>query len=300
MSPGDAADGVAIVICSRNRPRFLADALAAAVAAARPQDEVVAVDSASDGPATAEVASAAGCRLVRLERPGLSVARNAGVAATGRAIVAFTDDDCLADRGWPAALAAAFADPSVGVVFGRLVAETPDGAAPSGDPGPEPVPFDRTADPALLGAGACMAFRRTALEQVGGFDELLGSGAPLRAGEDHDAVWRVLRAGWHGRYEPAARVTHREWRDTWQLVRMQWGYGVGAGAVAAKISRIEPTTGRVLLRRRLGRDGVVKVARNLAKGWERPALASALYTLGVVTGACRVRGRTLENDRFVA
>jgi hypothetical protein len=140
-----------------------------------------------------------------------------------------------------------------------------------------------------------MAFRRTAIEEEGGFDERLGAGTQLRSGEDHDAAWRVLRAGWIGRYEPTARVVHREWRDRWQLVRMQWGYGLGAGALVAKVIRADATEGWAMFRTRLGRDGAMKVARNLARRWERPAIGASLYTVGVIVGAIRMwrllRGR---------
>jgi cellulose synthase/poly-beta-1,6-N-acetylglucosamine synthase-like glycosyltransferase len=44
-------------------------------------------------------------------------------------------------------------------------------------------------------AGANMAFRRTALEKIGGFDVALGAGTPARGGEDLAALISVLWAG---------------------------------------------------------------------------------------------------------
>jgi N-acetylglucosaminyl-diphospho-decaprenol L-rhamnosyltransferase len=52
-------------------------------------------------------------------------------------------------------------------------------------------------------SGACMLVRRTAAEQVGGFDE-----AYFMYAEDVDLCWRIGNAGWTVLYVPAAEVTH--------------------------------------------------------------------------------------------
>jgi N-acetylglucosaminyl-diphospho-decaprenol L-rhamnosyltransferase len=52
-------------------------------------------------------------------------------------------------------------------------------------------------------SGACFLVRRSAFEQVGGFDE-----AYFMYAEDVDLCWRLGRAGWRVAYAPAAEVTH--------------------------------------------------------------------------------------------
>ena len=52
-------------------------------------------------------------------------------------------------------------------------------------------------------AGTCMLVRRSAFEEVGGFDE-----AYFMYVEDVDLCWRLWRAGWKVGYEPAGRVVH--------------------------------------------------------------------------------------------
>ena len=59
-------------------------------------------------------------------------------------------------------------------------------------------------DLSAIGHGANMAFRRTTLEAVGGFDEAMGAGAPIPGAEDKDIFWRVVRAGWRAGHEPSA------------------------------------------------------------------------------------------------
>lgn len=53
--------------------------------------------------------------------------------------------------------------------------------------------------------GAFLLVRRTAFEEVGGFDAVQWMYA-----EDLDLGWRMARAGWLTRYEPCALVSHRE------------------------------------------------------------------------------------------
>ena len=66
-------------------------------------------------------------------------------------------------------------------------------------------------EPARVAAGtrvsyvpaAALVVRTEALRAIGGFDET------LRVGEDVDAVWRLIDAGYRCRYEPSVVVHHR-------------------------------------------------------------------------------------------
>ena len=145
-----------------------------------------------------------------------------------------------------------------------------------------------------------MAFRRRALDAVGPFDEALGAGAPFRAGEDIDMFWRLLRRGWAGRFDPAVVVTHRQWRRPGQAARLGYGYGLGAGALAAKVIRTDGRAGWRMLGRRLGRDGVGQLGRDLARGYRSGIAIDLLLTVGTVAGALRAMGPAVEDQRFVA
>jgi cellulose synthase/poly-beta-1,6-N-acetylglucosamine synthase-like glycosyltransferase len=158
--------------------------------------------------------------------------------------------------------------------------------------------FRGTTDPMEVGHGANMGFRRVALEAIGGFDTSLGGGARFRAAEDHDVFWRVLRAGWTGVYEPAALVTHRQWRTRAQAVRLEYAYGLGAGAFASKATRVDLSAGLPLLARRLGVDGVGQVWRNARRGYRMPTVGSAMRVAGVVSGAVRSLAEPVDAGRF--
>jgi len=151
------------------------------------------------------------------ERQGLSGARNTGVAEASGEVVAFLDDDAIADRRWLEQLADAYADPDVlgagGAVSPRWL---------GGKPGWFPPEFDwvvgcthsgmpQQLSPVRNLVGANMSFRRAPLLEVGGFSHELGRVGTLPVGcEETDLSIRV-----HQRwplaeilYDPAAKVEH--------------------------------------------------------------------------------------------
>jgi len=68
--------------------------------------------------------------------------------------------------------------------------------------------------------GCNMAFRRSALEAVGGFDEQFRV-----AGDDVDVCWRVRQRGWTLGFSPAAMVWHHRRNSVRGYLRQQLGYG---------------------------------------------------------------------------
>jgi GT2 family glycosyltransferase len=288
---------IAAVVCSRDRPQLLAGCLAALAPQLRAGDDRVVVDSASvDAAAVRAVAEAAGFRLVRVDRPGLSVARNAGIAAVDAAatpVVAFTDDDCVAGDRWAARIAAPFADPAVGFVTGSVASDR-DARLPIAvtAPGATARRFGPGHDPTRCGHGANMAFRVEALDAVGRFDESLGAGSRLRAAEDADAFWRLLDAGWAGAFDPDVRVTHAQWRSTSEALRTSYGYGIGLGALASKGLRRRQAGARRLLRVGLWDNGLRRAGADLRAGYQTGAASSFVRAAGVAVGAALALGRS--------
>jgi mycofactocin system glycosyltransferase len=75
---------------------------------------------------------------------------------------------------------------------------------------------------------AALVVRRSALEDVNGFDE------SLTVGEDVDFVWRLVAAGWTVRYEPRATVRHPV-RPRWSAwLAQRYRYGTSAAALARR------------------------------------------------------------------
>ncbi|MFD7320876.1 glycosyltransferase [Streptomyces sp. NPDC059875] len=248
----DVPPRTSVVVATRERADQLARALDSLLDQDHPDYEIVVVDNAPRSRDTEELVTRkyGGDRVtyVREDTPGLAVAHNTGLAHARGEIVAFTDDDVVADPHWLTALTAPFAaDPRLGCVTGlilparlrtpaQILLESHGGFAkgfaprlydPLRPPADEPL-FPFTAG--SFGSGANMAFRARALEAVGGFDPATGTGTAARGGDDLYAFVAVLSAGFRLRYTADALVWHHH-RETWQDLRNQ-AYGYGAGLTA--------------------------------------------------------------------
>lgn len=154
-----------------------------------PAFEVVLVDDGSPDDTWAtvqrlEAGSTPPVRGVRMPgQSGPAAARNAGWRAARGPLIAFTDDDCMPQPKWLATLAAALAE--VDIAQGMTV--------------PDPAqrhllgPFARTMEVRWESGyyQTCnVAYRRSVLEAVGGFDDDL-----RQAGEDIELAMRARAAG---------------------------------------------------------------------------------------------------------
>jgi cellulose synthase/poly-beta-1,6-N-acetylglucosamine synthase-like glycosyltransferase len=189
-------------------------------------------------------------------RPGLSWARNAGIAAAASDIIAFLDDDDEPDEHWLAGIAGAFAEGErVGCVSGIVLPARLDNAVEnlfeeigghSKGRGFVRETFTKSGPQSPLwplppfGVGANMAFRRTALDRIGGFDVALGAGTPTGGGEDTLAITLVMLCGYEVAYEPAALMWHHHRQDMASLNKQLHGYSVGLTAFYAALLRQRP------------------------------------------------------------
>jgi GT2 family glycosyltransferase len=232
-----------------------------------PDYEVIVVDNRRAGSPPLELE---GARVVLEPRPGISAARNHGLATARGEIVAFTDDDVVVDPRWLRALGECFArEPEVVAVTGLVVPRELDTPAQiwfeqsgSGlDRGFVPLSFERAGRFRMLrratedgdervqslyatgelGLGSNMAFRRHVVMAVGGFDEALGTGTPTRGGEDLAMLVELLARGHRLAYEPTAIVHHSHRATFTELERQIHGYGIGFTAMLTAIALRHPS-----------------------------------------------------------
>jgi len=249
---------VTVVVCTRNRPDSAMLTLRSLAALRYRQFEVVVVDNApsSDATMTAmarEFGTDTRFRYVREPRPGLSCARNRGLAEASADIVAFTDDDVRVDPWWLNGIARGFrAASDVACVTGLIATAEIDNAAQlyfhlreGWGTNCERRIYDLTEhrdDSPLypysagrFGAGANFAVSRTVLKEVGGFNEALGAGTPSGGGEDLNMFMRIVLAGHRLVYEPSAVVSHVHRTDLAELTRQMRAYGSGCTAALIAI-----------------------------------------------------------------
>jgi glycosyltransferase involved in cell wall biosynthesis len=242
-----------VVVCTRERPGSLRRCLNSLTAQDHPNFSVWVIDNAPTSGNTRQVVESFDTDLdihYAVEpRSGLSRARNAGLRRDlGGDVVAWLDDDEVADPLWLSELARAFdgrlevVAASGAVVPAELSTQaqvwfeqfgghskgrgfTPEEFSPRTWSKQHPLyplpPF---------GVGANMAFRIEAMRRLGGFDEALGAGTPAQGSEDTKMFTDLLRLGGTIAYRPSAVTRHFHRRDIEGLRRQMRGYGSGLTA----------------------------------------------------------------------
>lgn len=241
------APRLAVALATVHRPEDLARAVASALASDHPSFEVRVVDQSDSDASERALAPFVGdprLRYRRQPRRGLAAALNLAAAETSAELVAITGDDCVVAPEWLHEIERELAaDPRLGVLFGSVVPgryDGEDGFVPGCVVGERHVGLRLTDLPRLNGTTACMAVRRAAWRELGGFDEALGVGAPLRSAEDLDLALRALLAGWRVAQTPSVVAEHRTptlWRDRAVTIRRNW---YGSGAAFAKGLKLAP------------------------------------------------------------
>lgn len=193
---------VAVIVPCFNDGRLVTEAVASARACPEPI-ELVVVDDGSSDPETLAVFGELerdGVHVIHQENQGLPAARNAGLAATSAPYVFPLDaDDLLIGETLPAMADLLDARPGAGACFGDY--------AEFGGPEDLVRGVPATLDPFRLAYTneypVSALFRRTALEQAGGWHRI-GSGY-----EDWDLWMALVEAGHGGVHVGEGRLTYR-------------------------------------------------------------------------------------------
>jgi O-antigen biosynthesis protein len=214
ITPGckDATLTVTVVICTKNRPANLRECLYAVARLDPLPDQVLVVDNTAGDDETARVSREFGVRYVREPLPGLSRARNRGLAECDTEIVAFLDDDAVPAADWLGILMAPFGEATTGASTGKVVTpETNHKSLPPENPrtlSNQQTRWFEIATFGGMGLGSNIAIRKQAWTGAKLFDERLGRGAPFQIGEETYALARLLAGGSRVFYLPSARVYH--------------------------------------------------------------------------------------------
>jgi glycosyltransferase involved in cell wall biosynthesis len=245
----DQCTSISVIICAYTLDRW-SDLVAAIDSVSRqslaPSQLIVVIDHNSELMTRALEAFGGQTVVANEQDAGLSGARNTGLALATSEIVAFMDDDAVAEGSWLEELVAGYSADNVLGVGGHI--------APifeSEKPGWFPEEFYWVLGCTYRGMeqgdavrnliGANMSFRREVLVAIGGFSHELGrkrtgatgdeeTGACIRASQLHpEGVFR---------YTPRAKVEHRvpASRMTWRYFRQRcYGEGISKAHLAQSV-----------------------------------------------------------------
>jgi O-antigen biosynthesis protein len=240
---------VSVVVATRDRPDDLRNCLRSLEGQrANRRIEVVVVDNnPASGLTRRALREFPDVVVVDEARPGLSYARNRGIAAATGDVIVTTDDDVTCPEDWIERLVAPFQRDDVMIVTGNVLPAELETSAQRvfesyGGLGRGWhrrivdaewfAQFRRAVPTWRLGCTANAAFRRSifADPNIGLMDEALGAGTPTGCSEDTYVFYRVLKAGFAIAYEPDAFVWHRH-RSSMKAVRRQiYSYAKGHAA----------------------------------------------------------------------
>ncbi|HVY60905.1 MAG TPA: glycosyltransferase, partial [Planctomycetota bacterium] len=232
---------VSVVVATYNGGATLRETLETLGRMTYPDYEVIVIDDGSKDDSAAiarEFVRADPSRngnVVLIQQPnkGLSAARNRGIEAATGEIVAYCDSDVAVDPDWLYYLVSAMGTERgpLGGAGGPNLPPPGDGriaAAVAASPGgPTHVLVDDVTAEHVPGCN--MAFWKSALVEVGGFDPRFHA-----AGDDVDICWRIQDRGLKLGYAPSAIVWHHRRNSAKAYLRQQRGYGEAEAELAAK------------------------------------------------------------------
>jgi glycosyltransferase involved in cell wall biosynthesis len=236
---------VTVIVCTRDRGNRIVQTLKSILLNRGPGYDVLIVDQSRGDDTAGSVLPFLRdhrIRYLHMRETGLSRARNFGIAASHGDFIAFTDDDCQVAGDWITQIVKAFhIDEKIQMVFGCVKAAHHDSTAGS-------IPYYEIREPFIArsvkdklhidGMGACMAVRRTAWVERGGFDNFLGAGSLLRSAEENDFALRSLIAGKWILETPAVHVLHHGFHSREEVATLVAGYLLGSGAMFVKQLRL--------------------------------------------------------------
>jgi GT2 family glycosyltransferase len=238
---------ISVIICTRDRPDLIGQAVESVASCDYPTYDLHVMDQSTTD-ATEKVVRplierfAGRCPIIyhHLDRAGLSRAYNEGFRVSDGTLIACTDDDVVVPVTWLTNIARSFeGDAQAGLLYGQvLIPESlktePNIIVPqlTWENRQRLVAADRNFK--VWGMGANMALRRDLLDDIGGFDEVMGGGAPLRSSQDYDFAFRTYRANRAIVLEPSVAVDHYGARASDQWSGTMRAYGIGDGAFFAK------------------------------------------------------------------
>ncbi|MFG3196586.1 bifunctional polysaccharide deacetylase/glycosyltransferase family 2 protein [Streptomyces sp. NPDC048208] len=225
--PEPVTEPATVLVPAYNEAKCIENTVRSLVGGEHPVEVIVVDDGSADGTARiVEGLALPGVRVVRQHNAGKPAALNRGLANASHDLIVMMDGDTVFEPSTVRELVQPFADPRVGAVAGNAKVGNKDTLIGAWQHIEYVMGFnlDRRMYDVLRCMptipGAVGAFRRTALERVGGMsDDTLA--------EDTDITMALHRDGWRVVYAERARAWTEAPESVQQLwsQRYRWSYG---------------------------------------------------------------------------
>ncbi|MFX0096383.1 MAG: glycosyltransferase [Candidatus Hodarchaeota archaeon] len=226
---GNSFPFVTVAVCTLGKAKTLEDTIKSLLSQSYPSDKyeiIVVVDESTR--AYNRLKKYPIRLLFRKKIGGLSSARNLCVKHANGEIIAFTDDDCIADRFWLEELVKVFVSDDKTKGVGGIVRSLHSDAISKGITLLELVGVawlhkEEISDMRRKRiAGINSAFQKSTVESIGGWDEKIAYGA-----DDVDISHRLIKEGHKLKLTPKAVVYHNH-RSSLREV-FWWSHNLGMG-----------------------------------------------------------------------
>jgi hypothetical protein len=144
----------------------------------------------------------------------------------------------------------------------------------------KPEKLSRRTGYRVFGMGANFAARRRLFNSIGGFDQVLGGGGPLRSSQDYDLAYRTYKSGSVILLRPEVTLRHDGRREAEDWPTLLKNYGTGDGAFYMKHVRCRDPFAAWLFAKVLTKSAAQSVIKPLLKR----DTANVPYFKGLVAG----------------
>ncbi len=223
LSASEPTHTYSVLVCTYNGAKHIAACLEALSNLSFPALEIIVVnDGSTDASARIVAENFPNVVLHTIPSSGLSHARNIAASLAKGEILAYTDDDCIADPDWLKNLDSAYQDPAIAAAGGPNLPPSPENAHQAiviSTPGaPSHILLNDTEAEHIPGCN--LTVRASVFHEIGGFDPQFHT-----AGDDVDFCWRLSAAGHAIAFVPGAFVWHFRRSSIRAFFRQQSGYG---------------------------------------------------------------------------
>lgn len=219
-----------LILCTVNRTKEVNEFLTSLVNQSYSDFEVIIVDQNKDDRVVQIIAKFSSLTILYLQSElGLSKARNVGLEHAKGSIVSFPDDDC----SYPSELLINIHDFFSSNSYDILMGKTIDKASKKIVAGKVNYSSGLLEADNIMGSSTTLFIKKNDIEIY--FDEQFGLGAVFNAEEENDLVFRLLKSGMSGYYDPNVNYVYHPPSDLNynDLLRARQR-AIGLGAFIAK------------------------------------------------------------------